>query len=154
MATYYKCNAAEQARFGFTDKIIITYADLSGTAATTKTITLAPFTAGLGVTKAAFKLVTAFDGTSTTNLALDVGWNGASTDDPDGVLDNYEIHNDATEVVYGDGNGAAFATLRTGYYPADAGNYEALFTATGANLTDLTTGEVHIYLRLEDLTKI
>lgn len=154
MATYYKCNAAEQARYGFTDKIIVTYADLSGTAATTKTITLAPYTAGLGITKAAYKLVTPFDGGATTNLALDVGHNGATTDDPDSALDNYEIHADASYVNYGDGNGAIFATLRTGYYPLDAGNYEALFTATGANLTALTTGEVHIYLGLADLAKI
>lgn len=154
MATYSKIPLPDMARYGWTDKIIITHADLSDTAATTKTIDLATYTAGLGVTKAAFKLVTAFDGTSTTALALDVGWNGATTDDPDGILDNYELHNDATEVPYGDGNGAAFATLRTGYYPADAGTYQALFTATTANLTDLTSGEVHIYLRLEDLTKV
>jgi hypothetical protein len=47
-----------------------------------------------------------------------------------------------------------FATLRTGYYPLDAGTYEALFTATGGNLSALTAGEVNIYLKLEDLTKV
>ena len=154
MAKVQFLTAAEMARYGFTHTWVITYADLSATAATTKTIDLINYVAGTGCTKAAFKLVTAFDGTSTTNLALDVGHNGASTDDPDSLLDAYEIHNDATEVVWGDGNGAAFATLRTGYYPADAGVYQALFTATGANLTDLTSGEVHIYLRIEPLTKV
>ena len=154
MATYLQLNAADQARYGFTHTVVITHADLSGTAATTKTIALATYTAGLGCTKAAYRLVTPFDGTSTTALALDVGHNGATTDDPDSILDNYEIHNDATDIAFGDGNGAVFATLRTGYYPLDAGTYEALFTATTANLTDLTAGEVNIYLRLEDLTKV
>ena len=112
------------------------------------------YTAGMLFDKAAYKLVTAFDGGATSALALDVGHNGATTDDPDSLLDLYEIHVDATEVFYGDGNGAVFATLRTGYAALDAGNIEATFTATGANLTALTQGEVHIYLRVVDLTKV
>lgn len=144
----------ERAQSGFTHKAIITYEDLSGTAATTKTLTLASYSAGQLFHKAAYKLVTNFDGGATSALALDVGWNGGTTDDPDGLLDNYEIHEDASEVKYGDGNGAAFATLRTGYAALDAGDLEALFTATGANLTALTQGEVHIYWAQTDLTKV
>jgi len=139
------------AQLGFTHRFEIPYTDLTGTASTSVAISLATYAAGKGVTAAAYKLVTAFDGGATSALALDVGHNGATTDDPDSILDNYEIHADATEVLYGDGNGAAFATLRTGYFPLDAGAYEATFTATGANLTVLTTGEVHIYLRIVDL---
>ena len=152
MATYLQLNAADQARFGFTHKAVITSADLVALGAVASgVVSLATYTAGLGCTKAAFRLVTAFDGGATSALALDVGHNGATTDDPDSILDNYEIHADATEVMYGDGNGAIFATLRTGYFPLDAGTYEATFTATGGNLTLLTTGEVHIYLNIVDL---
>jgi len=139
------------AQMGFTHRFEIPYTDLTSTASTSVAISLATYAAGKGVTAAAYKLVTPFDGGATSALALDVGHNGATTDDPDSILDNYEIHVDATEVLYGDGNGAVFATLRTGYFPLDAGAYEATFTATGANLTALTTGEVHIYLNIVDL---
>ena len=155
MATYLQLNAADQARFGFTHKAVITFADLVALGAVASgTVALATYTAGLGCTKAAFRLVTAFTGGATSALALDVGHNGATTDDPDSILDNYEVHSTGTEIFFGDGNGAVFATLRTGYYPLDAGSYEALFTATGANLNALTAGEVNIYLKLEDLTKV
>ena len=155
MATYLQLNAADQARFGFTHKAVITSADLVALGAVASgVVSLATYTAGLGCTKAAYRLVTAFTGGATSALALDVGHNGATTDDADSILDNYEVHVDATEVMFGDGNGAVFATLRTGYYPLDAGSYEALFTATGGNLSALTTGEINIYLRLEDLTKV
>ncbi len=144
------------ARTGFTHRFEITYADVAAIsgATTAGAIVLAAYAAGKGIVNAAYRLVTAFDGGATSALALDVGWNGATTDDPDGAIDNYEIHVDATEILFGDANGAGFATLRTGYFPLDAGNYEATFTATGANLSTLTTGEVHIYLGLVDLTKI
>jgi hypothetical protein len=155
MASYLQLNAADQARFGFTHKVVITFADLTALGAVASgTVALATYTAGLGCTKAAFRLVTAFTGGATSALALDVGHNGATTDDPDSILDNYEVHSTGTEILFGDGNGAVFATLRTGYYPLDAGTYEALFTATGGNLNALTAGEVNIYLRLEDLTKV
>lgn len=155
MASYLQLNAADQARFGFTHKVVITFADLTALGAVASgVVPLATYTAGLGCTKAAFRLVTAFTGGATSALALDVGHNGATTDDPDSILDNYEVHSTGTEIFFGDGNGAVFATLRTGYYPLDAGTYEALFTATGGNLNALTAGEVNIYLRLEDLTKV
>jgi hypothetical protein len=56
--------------------------------------------------------VTAFDGGATSALALDVGHNGATTDDADSILDNYEVHVDATEVMFGDGNGAGDRVLQ------------------------------------------
>ena len=145
----------EQARTGFTHKFTIDYNDLvAAGAAATLAIQLAPYAAGTALLAAAYRLETAFDGGATSALALDVGHNGASTDDPDSALDNYEIHVDATEVLFGDGNGAIFATLRTGYCPLDAGYFEALFTATGGNLNALTTGKIHIFLKIVDLTKV
>ena len=144
----------EASAIGFSHKFVIPYTDLTGTAGLTLAIPVLAYTAGCLFDRAAYKLVTTFDGGATTNLAIEVGWNGATTDDPDGLLNDYELHEDATEVKYGDGNGAAFATLRTGYAVLDAGNIEVLFTAIGANLTALTQGEVHIYLRMIDLAKI
>lgn len=144
-----------QARTGFTHKFTIDYTDLTALGAVTSgAVVLAPYTAGFILQLAAYRLETAFDGGATSALALDVGWNGASTDDPDGAIDNYEVHVDGTEVFYGDGNGAAFASLRTGYAALDAGTIEATFTATGGNLNALTQGKVHIFLRLVDLTKV
>lgn len=144
----------EANRTGFTTKAILTFADLAALGAVTSgAIVLAPYTAGTACQQAAYKVVTAFDGGATSALALDVGWNGATTDDADGLLDNFEVHADATEVLYGLGNGAAFATLLTGYAALDAGNFEATFTATGGNLNALTAGEIHIYLKIVDLTK-
>ena len=150
----YILGEQESGPTGFTHKFVVPYTDLTGTAATSLAVPLYAYTAGTYFAAAAYKLVTAFDGGATTNMAPDVGHNGATTDDPDSLIDNYETHVDATEVLYGDGNGAVFATLRTGYCALDAGNIEATFTATGANLTALTQGEVHIYLQIIDLTKI
>lgn len=146
--------AAEETRqTGFTHVITVDHTDLTDTAATTKTLDLITgITAGKLVTGAAFRLQTPFDGGATSALALDVGWDlAAGTDDPDGLLDNYEIHADATEVLAGDGNGAAFATLRTGFAFQESGKITALFTATGGNLSALTTGTVHIFLSAFDL---
>jgi hypothetical protein len=144
----------EEKILGFTHKFGVLHTDLTALGAVTSgAVVLAPYIAGQAVTAAAFKLVTAFDGGATSALALDVGHNGGTTDDPDSLLDNYEVHADATEILYGLGNGAAFATLNTGYAPLDAGNYEATFTATGGNLNALTTGEVTILLKIVDLSK-
>lgn len=141
---------AQTANLGFTHRFELTYADLT-TAATTQTTTLMAYTAGKGITGAASKIVTLFSGGSATDLTIKVGWDGATTDDDDGAISATSVHTSGSYVKYQDGNGAAFATLRTGYFPQDAGNYTILFTATGANVSTLTAGEVHIYLRITDL---
>jgi hypothetical protein len=144
-----------QARTGFTHKFTIDYTDLVALgAAGSGAIVLAPYTAGTFVLAAAHRVESGFVGPSVTNLVIDVGHNGATTDDPDAYIDNVEIATAGTEILYQDGNGAVFATLRTGYGAADAGNIEATFTATGANLNVLTAGKVHVYLKIVDLTKV
>lgn len=140
---------AQMAQMGFTHRFEVTYADLT-TASTAHTQTLAAYTAGKGVTGAAFKLVTGFVGTSITNLTMKVGYDG-TTDDDDGIIEAVELATAGTEILYGDATGVVFATKRTGYFPVDAGNYNAVFTATGANVTALTAGEVHVYLNIVDL---
>jgi hypothetical protein len=149
-----KLSAEETRESGFTHKIEITHADLTAAAVTETLTVLSGLTLGWLVRGAAFRLVEGFVGTDVTSLKLDVGWNGATTDDPDGLLDNYEIATAGTEILAGDGNGAAFATLRTGFCPLEATSIEALFTATGANVSVLTAGEVHIYLAASDLSKL
>lgn len=140
---------------GFTHVATIEYTDLS-VGATTNTITLVD---GLGVghlvTAAAFYLETGFVGTSITNLTIEVGWDlAAGTDDPNGLIEAAELATAGTEILAGDATGVAFATKRTGFAFQESGDIEALFTATGANLSALTAGKVHVYLTIVDLTKI
>jgi hypothetical protein len=153
--TTLKLSNEEAAISGFTHKAVISYTDLTALGAVASgAVAILPYTAGTLIRAAAFKLATAFDGGATSALTIDVGHNGATTDDDDSLINGIEVHADATEILYQDGNGAAFATLRTGYAALDAGNIEATFAATGGNLNVLTTGEIHIYLGVVDLTKI
>lgn len=145
----------EQAKTGFTHKSVITYSDIAtaGGAATAATMSLLPYTAGTAFQAAAYKIVGAgFVGPSITNLTVIVGWNGATTDDDNGLIEASEIATAGTEVLYLLGNGVAFQTKATGYVALDAGSIQAVFTATGANLNVLTAGEIHIYLKEVDLT--
>lgn len=165
---------------GATHRVNFTFADLSGTAATSLTSTIASLTAKTAVRFVGFHLVTPFDGTSTTNLSLALGIDRASgTDDADGFLAATELHNDATEVVigpvpigdvdsstvdgtYGTEESTVIGSLRTKLNTlmklapqaySDAADIEAVWTSTGANLTDLTSGEIDLYFAIVDLTK-
>lgn len=170
----------ERITTGASHKVVITYEDLTDTAGTAKT--LVPFTDGQArdiVNNVRFDLVTPFDGGSTSALALDFGYNGASVDDADAFIDAVEIHKDATEILASLGVPAAPATdtvdgtygteestvitslrntinfLRAREYAAqETFQLEAVFTATGANLDTLTTGEVHIYFNLVRLADL
>lgn len=153
MTTNY-FNSINERTSGWTHQFKIPYGDLSA-AATTKTVDLLTLEVGDLVRNAAFYLPTAFVGPSVTNLSLEVGWNAATgSDDPDGLLNDYELAGVATEILAGDANGAAFATLRNGYAAQEAVTIGALFTATGANLSVLTAGEVWIYLNVSKLSKL
>lgn len=143
----------EAAKTGFTHKFVLTYADFS-TAGLSLAVPLIAYTAGTAITKAAYKLVTAFDGGATSTGTLIVGHNGATTDDADSLIASTVVHVDGTEVFYGLGTGAAFAANATGYVALDAGNIEATLTTVDANTSALTQGEVHVYLSVTDLTKI
>ena len=147
-------NSINERSSGWTHQFKIPFGDLSA-AATTKTISLLTLESGDLVRDAAFYLPTAFVGAAVTNLTVDVGHNAAAgADDADSILDAYEICGAATEVLAGDANGAAFATLRTGYAAVEAVTIEALFTATGANTSVLTAGEVWIYLNVSKLARL
>ena len=155
--TSYALTLEERAASGFTHKFVLKWDDADiDVAATSAVIALLPYVAGTLFAAAAFTMPTTFtDGAATmSSLLLDVGHNGATTDDPDSLLDAYELEATGTEILGGDGNGAAFATLRTGYVALDAGNIEATLTATGANLSTLTAGEVHIFLKVVPLANL
>lgn len=145
-------SAEETRQTGFTHKFSIPYSDLTA-AATTQTVTLTALTAGMLITNAAFRVPTTFDGGATSELTLQVGWDTVNAD-PDGLIEAASIHADATYVTVGDATGAAFATKRTGRPVTAAQNATALFTATGANLSVLTAGQVDIYLAIADLAKV
>ncbi len=149
----FELSNAQSAATGFTHRFEITYADLT-TAGAAHTLSLMAYTAGKGITGAAFKLVTGWVGASVTALTIIVGWNGASVDDDNGIFTALELCEAGTEIDFADANGAAFATLRTGFFPVEAGTYEAVFTATGANINVCTAGEIHLYLRVVDLAKV
>lgn len=148
-------SAQEQARHGFTHKAIVYYTDLTALGAVTSgAVALMAYTAGFKFSDAAYRIVTNFDGGATSALTLELGWNGGTTDDPNGLIEAISVHADGTPIAAGDGTGAAFATKRTGYVALDAGNIEATFAATGANFNVLTQGELEIYLSACDLTKV
>ena len=150
----FELSDAQRAHHGFSHRFELTYADLTDTAGTGKTITLMAYTAGMGVINAASKIVTNFDGGATSELTIKVGFDGATTDDDDGIIEARSVHADATYITYGDATGAVFATKRTGYFPLDAGNYTILFTATGANPSTLPQGAIHVYLPIANLPKV
>ncbi len=139
---------------GWTHQFKIPYTDMTGTAATTLAIPLLTLAVGDIVRNAAFYLKTGFVGAAVTNLTLQVGWNGAAVDDPDGLIEAAELATAGTEILAGDATGVAFATKRTGFAPQETSAIEALFTATGANLTVLTAGEVWVYLNVSRLPNV
>lgn len=149
-----KFSSEETRESGYTHKAVIDHDDLTA-AAVTQTLTIfSGLVAGFIVKEAAFRLVSGFVGASVTALVMDVGWNGATVDDADGLIDNVELATAGTEILAGDGNGPAFATLRTGFAPQEAATLEAVFTATGANVSVLTAGEVHVFLSVVDLRNL
>ncbi len=152
----------ERVKTGCSHRAVVSYTDLTDTAGTAKTLVLLPYIARDIFNFAFFDLVKTFDGGATSELTVAVGWNGATTDDADGLIEAKSIHEDATEILadagsidgsttdttFGAQELAVLNSLRArrAYAALDAGNIEAVFTATGANLTTLTQGLLHIYL--------
>jgi hypothetical protein len=143
---------------GWTHRFKITNADLTA-AATTQTLQLIGtaqngLAAGDFVRSAAFYLPTAFSGGAATSLTMQVGWDYATgTDVPAGLIAASELLS-AARIVAGDATGSAFATLRTGFAAVEGADIEALFTATGANVSTITAGEVWVFLQISKLSSI
>ena len=134
---------------GYSDYITIKHGDFTA-AATTQTFTLAIPAGGI-VRAVGYYLETAFDGGSTSALALDIG----DGSDPDGFLDNIETHVDATEVTYSTGIGAyidgATNNEQQGELYTSADTLDILFTASGANVDTLDTGKITIFVDMKRL---
>lgn len=119
----------------------ITAADISA-AATTKTVKLVTGLAARGLIKNfAHDLITTFDGGATSELTIKVGHNGATVDDDDAYIAATSLHEDASKVICAVGAGANNVG---GYMPVESTDIEAVFTATGANTSVLTQGEVEL----------
>lgn len=169
----------ERVASGFSHLVEIDYTDLNTTAGTSKTLALAGVTAGYLCRRVARRIVTNFDGGATSELTVKVGYDLASgTDDDDGLLAATSIHEDGTEVPFAQNDGqaaiiaaltssgttaqaefnalrdAVAAAIKGGFLFTVAATINAIFTATGGNLTLLTQGRLQIFLDLVDLAAL
>ena len=143
MATTNYNGKSIQELAAYTDSIRITTADLDASASTqtiTKTVK-----AGAQVRGVAFKLHTAFSGHGAT-LKLDVG-DGV---DPDGFIDNNELHASGTTLNYGP---AIDGVMLGKAYSADD-TIDILFTLNTGNVSQLTAGEVEIFFNIINLDNV
>lgn len=161
-----------------------TYGALSAAAAASTTGTLKPFATMAAGMMAQFVegfVKVKFSGTSTTDLTLGIGYDLASgTDKVSGYLAPLSVHASGSFVLYfpqeiadvdgssvdqtyGTQESAALTsaisatnTLIKGWRKvfAVANDLGVVFLATGANLTDLLLGDVHLYFRIVDFTTI
>lgn len=152
----------EQVKTGRSHMAVIDYTDFIGVAALTKVFAILPYVARDILERGAFDLVTPFVGPSITNVSVQLGWNGATTDLANGLIEARELAGAATEILadagsidtsaidttFGAQEVAVITSLRNrqAYAAQDAGNVEVLFTAIGANLSVLTAGKVRILL--------
>ncbi len=176
MSTFQCMDTQAAALRGATHEAIFDYTDLSGTAGTSLTSTLAAsLVAGTAIEFVGWQLDTDFDGGATSSLTAKIGWDlGSGTDDDDGLLAAVELHADGTEVQYGPVAIADLPTTtidetyatpestvltdvrtklntvlkRTRKVFDDTADLEVVWTASGANMTALTQGKVRFWFRI------
>jgi hypothetical protein len=174
--TFQKLDPQAAALRSATHEAVIKYTDLSGTAATSLTQTLAEaMPAGTRLAYVGHQVDTLFDGGATSELTAKIGWDLASgTDDDDGLMAATSLHADATYVKYGPAAVADVdsSTVDNTYGQAendvvtsarsklntilkngfkvfnDTADLEIVWTSTGANLTALTQGQVRFWFRI------
>jgi hypothetical protein len=142
---------------GWTHKVIITAADVAALgAATTGTLQIVPDVAadtnpaGMAVLAAALNLTTAFDASDAAinSLTVEIGDGG----DTNRFLGPTEIAVDGTEILF---EVSRVTTFPYGYTAADG--IDAFFTVGGGAsplLNEINSGQVEIYLRLQDLNEM
>jgi len=145
-------NTVNEGRCGYTHQFKIDITDTTA-AATTKVVTLLTLEAGDIIRDAAFFLSASFTGGATSALTFQLGWSTTAAD-ADGLIEAVSVHAASTPITAGDATGVAFATKRTGLAVTGVTPVEALFTATGANTSVLTAGEVWVYLRVTKLHRL
>lgn len=160
----------------------VPYTDLTATAATSGTFDLiAALPANTAFRYVGHILISDFDGPSITELVVKVGYNLSSgTDDDDAFQADTSICGAATEIdatpveitdvatdtvdtTYGTEESTVIASLRTKLNSVlklqpvchnVAWDLEAVFTATGANLSVLTSGEVWFLVAIANLDQL
>lgn len=148
MFDVFELSREEQLETGCSHMAVIDYAKLAETASTSVTLDLYAGVAGDIVENVRYDLVTPFDGGATSTMVIDVGYDlAAGTDDPDAFIDNTVVHADGTEILTSVGTGTKLAAL-------EAYTVEAVFTATDANLTALTTGKIHVFFKVSRLPRL
>lgn len=141
----YKLLRQEQGN-GYTHKIVLTYDDLTETAAnTSQTIQLLNVGVGDVVHDAAYYLVTAFEDASDNALnttTLIVGDGG----DTDRFIPSKETNKNGSEVInWATSHGTS--SLPYAYLAADT--IDAVFGSMAAKaLNDIDVGEIHIFLNI------
>lgn len=94
---------------------------------------------GTTISDCGLRIITNFDGGATSDLSVVLG----DGNDTDRLLTATIIHEDATEVP-----AKAMGAVTIPYAYPITDTIDAVFTATGANLDALTSGEVEFYFHL------
>lgn len=121
-------------------------------AATTQTIEAISLPAYAIVKNVTYYLDTEFDGGATSELTIQIG----DGTDPNGYITAQSVHADATAVVSSvvDGaylNDSTTANVVNGKQYASADTLDVLFTATGANVSVLTAGQLRVIVEYLDI---
>lgn len=137
----------EKAKSGFTHKVIISYAQGDFTAAaTTQTYTLkSACPIGTIIQGAAYKAPTLVLGGAISAVTLQVGKTGTTN----GYITATSVFTGGTAYKAGDG---ALFNQAGGDALVAATDLVAVITTTTANVSVATAGEIHIFLKLVDLT--
>ena len=147
--TAYELPANTKAATGFTHKIVVTHSDLTETTADTdQTIAILSVAAGDVVEKAAYKLVTPFADASDSafnDTKVQVG-DGTDTDE---YIAATQVNVNGTEVLYA----ANVNTVPFAYTASDTVDL-LVESMTAKSLSDLDTGEIHIYLAVTKLSSL
>lgn len=152
MAKHYKLTLQEQAATGFTDKFVLTHADLTETGADTdQTIPLLAVKAGTVVgSEVGYKLVIPFEDAS--DAALNTTKISVGETDTDRFLTATEMNKNGTEVLY-KVTANAVDTLPFAF-TADDTIDATVESMSAKSLVDIDVGEVHLYLHLFDLNAV
>jgi hypothetical protein len=139
----------ETRQSGFTHKFTIPSTALTA-GATSQAITLTALPAGSLITNAAWRLKTNFAGGASSALTLQVGVTGNA----DAMIAPASVLNGDTPIAVTSATGDMSDENKFGLPVAAATNVIATFTATGANVSTLTSGEVDVFIAVANLASL